>query len=109
MEKEFNENIEQEVEKTLSSWQNEKAPTAGPDFFDAVMAKVEATEETRVVPIRRQNTWLKVAAAVVLLLVNATTIVQVMDQASSTTASRDSQLDQLVEEFQLESTNDYNF
>jgi hypothetical protein len=101
--------IEEEVNKTLALLGKLEHPTAGDDFYDRLQERLANEEEGIALvkplsPLRRMY-W--AAAVIAVLLVNSATLMSGYDREDNT-VSREDQIESLIEDYSLRTEDPYN-
>lgn len=110
MEKNYDNNVEDEVNKTLNVLGDLQRPTASDDFYERLQERIATSEDdNKVKPLFRMRRMIAAAAAVALLVVNGATVYKIFNQKSQAeNSARDNQIEHLIDDYSLDYSDPYN-
>ena len=111
MENNYDKKVEEEVNKTLDILGEIEHPTASDDFFDRLQERIETSEndDDKVKPLFPARRMIAAAAAVALIVVNGATVYKIFNERSQeANQARESQIENIIEDYSLDYTDPYN-
>lgn len=110
MENNYDNRVEDEVNKTLNILGEMQHPTANDDFFERLQERIDTSEnDNNVKPLFTMRRMIAAAAAVALIVVNGATVYKIFNERSqSENQARESQIENLIEDYSLDYSDPYN-